>query len=166
MRRVSDESGKQAGLRNMGRFFLFMIPSALGGAAILWIIAAFGWIDLTRELRMGQRTMQSVGLSVLPRTPIVLLAHDGLCLKADSSYMDGNRLQFYAKNTCDRWLPSPSFSYRIKAHNGTVIDSHLWAFNGDRAIGPQERREQYVHVDDDRRAETVELWMIDGRGED
>ena len=73
MKRISDESGESAGWRNWGRLMLSLIPAALGGAAVLWIIAGLGWIDLTKELRMERRTMQSVGISVLPKTPIQLL---------------------------------------------------------------------------------------------
>ena len=159
MKRISDESGESAGWRNWGRLMLSLIPAALGGAAVLWIIAWLGWIDLTKELRMERRTMQSVGISVLPKTPIQLLAHDGTCLKIQSSYMDGDRLQFYAFNSCRHWLFNPAFYYRVKAHDGTVVDSHEWAFDGDRDLGPQERREQVINLENDDRAEQVELWM-------
>jgi len=159
MWRISNENGESAGWRNWGRLMLSLIPAAFGGAAVLWIIAGFGWIDLTRELRMERRTMQSVGISVLPKSSIGLLAHDGPCLKVDSSYMDGDRLQFYASNSCSHWLYNPAFYYRIKAHNGTVIDSHEWLFNGDSDLAPKERREQFIDLADDSRAEQVELWM-------
>lgn len=163
MRRFSDENGVHASSRNWGRLALALIPAALGGAAILWLTAAFGWIDLTQELRMTDRTMQSVGISVMPRTPIQLINHDDACLKVESSYMDGDRLQFYTRNTCHRWLSLPNFSYRLKAHDGTVIGSERYAFSGDRRISPRERREQRVYLDEDNRIEIVELWMIDGQ---
>lgn len=76
--------------------------------------------------------------------------------------MDGDQLQFYTRNTCKRWLELPNFSYRLKAHDGTVIGSERYAFDGDKSIGVGERREQSVsRIGRDNRIENVELWMID-----
>jgi hypothetical protein len=147
--------------RNAGRFSLSMIPAALGGAAILWIVAAFGWIDLTQAIRMQRRSMASVGISAPPRTLILVTSADGQCLKVESSRMDGDELVFYARNVCNRWLQLPNYSIRQKARDGTVIASNKWAFSGDRMIGPQERREQGVRLKNDDRTETVQLNAID-----
>ena len=159
--RISDEGGRSASARNFGRLALSVIPAALGGAACLWIFAAFGWLDLTQEMRRQQRAMQSVGLAVMPREPIRVLAHDDLCLKVESAYMDGDRLQFYARNTCSHWLKDPNFSYHLKAGDGTVIGSKVYAFDGNRQIGPQERREQWLGVSDDGRTASVDLRVFD-----
>lgn len=107
--------------------------------------------------------MQAVGLTVMPKAPITLVAHDDACLKVDSSFMDGKKLQFYVRNTCSKWLLSPNYSFRLKSRDGTVVGSRRYAYDGDTAIGPQERREQGVETDDDGRIESVELWVIDGR---
>ncbi len=161
-RRWSDENGTDAGFRNWGRLMLGLIPAALGGAAVLWITAAFGWIDLTREMRLRRRAMESVGVSVPPTAPIRLVTTDDHCLRIDASHIDGQVVVFYAVNSCDHWLSLPNWSFRVKAHDNTVIESKRYAFDGDMAFGPKERREQRVHTETNERAEEIVLSVIDG----
>jgi len=106
--------------------------------------------------------MQSVGISEPPKDPIKVINHSSHCLTVDSSYIDGRKGRFYVKNICDERLKMPNYIYKVKAHDGTVIESGKWAFNGDMGIEPGERREQELFItDNDIRAETVELWMVD-----
>jgi hypothetical protein len=57
MRRISDEDGFHAGVRNVGRWFLSMAPLALGLAASVWlgvwIQAHYFLIDRAQEQRRG-----------------------------------------------------------------------------------------------------------------
>lgn len=159
--RLSDEDGLSAGWRNGGRLALAMIPAALGGAAVLWLTAAVGWIDLARTRRVERRSMESVGIAEKPTTPIVVRNHDAACLKIQSSVLDGRELLFYALNTCDRWLSGPNYLIRVKAPDGTVIKSERWAFDGDRSLAPGERREQSTRVGEDDRVDSIDLYVAD-----
>lgn len=161
MRRLSNEDGVSAAHRNWGRLALALIPAAIGIAAILWIAAAFDWISLGRQRRIDQRTREIVGVETSPAKPVALVNNNGACLKIDKSFMDGREIVFYARNTCQRWLEMPNYAYRVMAHDGTVIESARWAFSGDRAFAPGERREVKTRVANDDRLERVELWVID-----
>src|SRR6188508_2176701 len=107
MRRLSNEDGINAGIRNIGRYALFMIPAALGGAACLWIAAGLGWIDLSREIRKERRLLDGVHISVPADEPIKQVAFDDRCLKVDKMFLDSEHVTFYVRNSCDRYLPSP-----------------------------------------------------------
>jgi hypothetical protein len=167
MRRISDEDGINAGFRNIGRYALFMIPAALGGAACLWIAAAFGWIELGHAINMERRSLQAVGVTAPPKEPIKLVRVDSSCLKFDDAYVDGDDVITYVKNTCDRWLDLPNFAYRTQAGDGTTIISGRWAFSGIKSIGPHERREQKIWLDGkdynklDPRTATILVEVID-----
>lgn len=159
--RISNENGFEANARNWGRFALSMIPAALGGAAVLWMVAASGCIDLAHEHRLEQRTMQTVGITSAPKVAVTMVNHDDYCMKVESSLMDGDELVMYVRNNCKRWIQFPNYSYRVEAHDKSVIDSGKWAFDGDKAIGPSERREQRVQIKKDDRIEQVEVSAID-----
>lgn len=107
-----------------------------------------GWVDLTKSIRAEHRALSNVGLVSVPVTPIQFEARDARCVKIQSaSMLDGTHFVFYAKNQCDSTLPSASFSYRILAQDGTVIESNVYAFDGDRRLEPKERREQIVRIE-------------------
>ena len=159
--RISNEDGWSAQSRNYGRLALSLIPAALGGAAILWIAAAAGWIDLTSQRRISQRSMESVGVSAPPEAPITVMGHNSECLKVESSFVVSGKLTFYVRNTCGQWLWTPTYRTRLKAPDGTVIEGHFYAFSDDRAIGPGERREQTTTFEIDNRASSIEFWVND-----
>lgn len=159
--RISNEGGREASARNAGRLALAAIPATLAIGALLWIAAAMDWIRFGRERRIDQRTLNAVGLSVEPNTPIVLKNHDNAsCMKIESSFMDGGQAVMYARNTCQRWL-TPKFSFRVVGPDGTVIESGYYIFSGDSQLGPGERREQRIYIKTDRRITGVELRLID-----
>ncbi len=160
--RWSDENGPDAKDRNVGRLALAIIPAALGGAGVLWVLTVSGCLDLSHEQRLERRTLQTVGIVSVPKAPVVLVNHDAACLKVESSLMDGDKLVIYVRNKCSRWLePYPNYSYRVEAHNGSVIDSGRYAFDGDKAIAPNELREQQTSIKKDDRIERVQIYAID-----
>lgn len=160
--RWSDEGGPDAASRNWGRLALALIPAALALAAMWWAAATFGWMGISREQRLIDRTMSSVGIRSEPTTPIVMVHNDAPCLKIESSFMDGSEVVFYARNTCQRWLSTPTYSIRALAHNSTVTASVYYSFDGDRQLGPNERREQRVRtLKLDTRTEKVNINAID-----
>lgn len=105
--------------------------------------------------------MQSVGISVLPKTQIALLIHEDTCLKVDESFIDGDTLRFYAVNKCHHVVSFAKYSYRLKGHNGTTVEAKQYYFNGDPSLEAGERREQSVHFGNDDRTESVEMWIHD-----
>jgi hypothetical protein len=160
--RWSDEDGREASSRNWGRLALALIPAALALAAMGWAAATFGWMGVSRERRLLNRTMTAVGIQSEPTAQIVIAHNDAPCLKIESSFMDGSDVVFYARNACQRWLRSPAYSIRAHANDGTVTASVHYAFDGDRQIGPKERREQRVTtLDPDTRTAKVTINAID-----
>lgn len=162
MYRLSNEEGRQASARNLGRLALAIIPAALGGAAALWILAASGYIDLRKEIRAEERVTKSVGLTSVPVAPVKFKSHDAQCLRIDFAFMrDSEHFAFYAKNVCRDWLKDPAYSYHVLA-NGTTVESNSYIFSGDKQIGPSERREQSVWIKDGiSRVDSIEIWIQD-----
>lgn len=163
MRRISDEDGREASARNVGRLALSVIPAAFGGAALLWVIASAGYVDLTKSIRAERRVMESVGIVSVPVRPIVFETHDARCLKIDSAFMrDGDHFVFYSKNTCAGWMKKPSYYYRLLSADGTTLDSHTWLYDGETQIAPGERREQTTWLKDGvARVERIRVEVID-----
>jgi hypothetical protein len=161
MKRISDENGFYAGQRNFGRLALALIPAALGGASILWIIASFGWIDLTSSLQIQSRRMDAVGLKSAPKEPIRLIFRNSSCLKIESGSLEGRTLTIYVKNECSTRLDLPNYIYLVKA-NETTIESEQYAFDGNKRIAPKERREQVIkRLNFDERATSIEIEVRD-----
>ena len=166
MRRISDEDGINAGVRNIGRYFLFAIPAALGGAACLWIAAASGWIDLSHKITMEDRALNAVGISEPPTEPIKIVTTNGTCLHATGAYLDGDEVVVSLQNTCDRQLDEPVYVYRTKAGDGTVLLSARYAFSGERWWNPKEKRERRIWIDGkehdkiDFRTEVIEIALL------
>ena len=147
MRRISNEDGINAGVRNIGRYALAAIPAALGGAACLWIMAASGCLDLGNKINTSRRSFDAVGMTALPTEPITLVLINAQCLQIEKAFIDADTVITYVKNACDRWLKSPNYHYQTQAADSTVILSGRWAFSGVKSIGPGERREQRVWLD-------------------
>ena len=161
MRRLSDEDGRNAAARNLGRLALAFMPWAIAVGCLAWLAVISGWIEFRRDRRIDARGYDAVEAIPNASSKIQAQTFDDACLKIESAYLDGKDAVFYVRNTCDKWLAIPNFSYRVVAPDGTVIESDRFAFDGDRYIGPKERREQRFWTKISDRAARIEIRVHD-----
>jgi hypothetical protein len=83
------------------------------------------------------------------------------CLHVDSGFANGTTIHFYVKNTCDKTLELPNYSYNVETKDGTTIESGQWAFRGNKRIFAGERREEQIDIESDSRAASVLIRAID-----
>lgn len=148
-------------LRSKGHFFISMAVAVLGGAAILWILASFGWLDLSNRVRMEKRTMEATGATERPRGQLKVVTQSDACLHIDGAFANGKTVHFYARNTCSKQLGLPNYAYNVETADGTTIESGLWAFDGNKRIQAGERREQKFDFDSDSRVVSVVVRAVD-----
>jgi hypothetical protein len=152
------------GSRGFGSLMFSVIPAAIAGAAILWLIAITGVIDLTSQLRQERRAAERVGIVVMPKVPIKLTINEDTCVKVDKSFLDGSTLTFYVVNHCHYGMEYVKDTYRIIAPDGTVIksDFEFLTSTGD-VLQPNERREVTRTITMDDRTVEINLQLHDGQ---
>lgn len=155
------EDKKGRFITRTGWLVMGYIPVVVGVAAITWAMAVHYWMGVGREHRADQRSLHSVGLSDPPKATIKLILHSSPCLVDGRGRIDGTDVWLYIRNQCGHSLDLPNYRYRVEAHDGTVIESGVYAFSGDKSFGEGERREQKLTINADDRTETVEFWMVD-----
>jgi hypothetical protein len=150
------------GSRGFGSLMFAAIPAALAGAAILWLTAVTGVIDLTSELRQERRAAERVGIVVMPTSPIKVTIREATCLKSAGTYLDGDTLTIYPVNKCTHSLEYPSqFIYRLLAPDGTVIKTEE-NYIGSNQFDAGEKREFSVKVREDARTVEMSVQLKDG----
>jgi hypothetical protein len=159
--KMTYEEKKGRLISRTGWLIMGYIPVVLGVAAFTWAIAVHDWMGIGREHRAEQRSMQSVGISDPPKSQIRLAVHSSNCLVEGTGRMDGTDIWFYVRNKCGHWLKNPQFIYHVEAHDGTVIESAQYNWDGAAQIAPGERREQKISIKPSDRTESVEFWMVE-----
>ena len=160
---MSNEKKESRGSRGFGTLMFAAVPGALAGAAILWLTAVTGVIDLTSELRQERRAAERVGIVVLPKTPINVAVREDSCLKSAGVYLDGDQLTVYAKNKCSHPLEFHSSSaFRLIAPDGTVIRTGGTYFDGDVFYAGEKREATLTIPEDERTVKVLVSFKDDG----
>ena len=115
------ENGTDAGIRSIGRFFLFAIPLVLGLAASVWLGV---WIQshyFQKELSQEDRAAVYTGAQERPKSKVIIqiLPHD--CTHLTRVDLDGSDLLMYATNDCHAPLDYLAWHWQFVSPDGTVI---------------------------------------------
>lgn len=122
------ESGADAGLRNIGRFFLMGIPLMLGLGAAAWLGVYAGTHDFKRQLSQEDRAAIAVGAPVRPKGPMKIDIVPSRCLPIMRADIDGSVLRLYVENLCGP-ITYMRWSWTMLSPDGTAIHSG-WTEHG------------------------------------
>jgi hypothetical protein len=158
MNRIN-EDGTNAGMRNIGRLALFLIPWALALGAAAWIGVYIGAHDFRHQLSQEERAATYTGASEKPKDKfkIVIEPHD--CSHITKADIDGHVLLLYARNDCHKTLDYLAWHWQEVSPNGTIISGGYQ--NNAYCPVPQhysEIAECSQEISDDDRAVQIKLW--------
>lgn len=154
---MDTDSGVDSGTRNIGRFFLSLIPWSLGLGFTVWLTA---WISVERyksAVEQQRRSAMWVGAAQLPTKPIEIIGivHD--CTAVTRADLSGQSLVLYAVSNCRETENYTAWYWTLLSPDGTIIGSGytnmcpvLQRF-GDKA-------ECTLKVSDDQRGARLRVW--------
>lgn len=157
---MSYETGVDAGVRNIGRFWLAAIPAVLGIAASIWLGVWIGAHDFRHQLSQEERAADYVGAQELPKGKIAITVLDKSCVRIRKADIDGDSLIVYVKNDCRRNLDYIEIHWQQIAPDSTILgggyDNGIDCEMPKAASAASECRFHLREVDD--RTVAISLW--------
>lgn len=127
MNRISNEDGVNAGYRNLGRFFLSLIPWALGIGAMAWLGTFIAFHEWQREMRQSQRAAVYVGSPDPQKAKVKITVVKNGCITVNRVDLDGIRLVINASATSQcigSGVPNyTEWKWQLVSPDGTVLAS-------------------------------------------
>jgi len=155
------EDGLNSGAKNIGRFFLALIPWALGIGFAVWLGVYTALHQIHREALQEQRAAQFTGAVERPKSKLKIEVLDKSCLHITHVDVDGDDLALYGKNDCHRTINYPQWDWELASPNGTIVKQG-YANGGTcpvpKIAGSTAECKPYNYSQDDR-AETLRVWM-------
>jgi hypothetical protein len=176
MKRISDEDGRNAGTRNIGRFFLFSIPLTLGLAAAVWFGLWVAGYDFQKEkaadkheLSQEERSAVFVGAGVKPKGKLAVEMVQKTCFTITRADFDTKKkghpyddsdyvysLILYGQNNCNHDLSYASWHWEMISPNGVILNT---GYSNQCPIPPSgEVAECPFRIDHDERADKFRVW--------
>lgn len=156
------EDGINSEARNVGRFFLAMIPWALGIGLFAWIGVYAALHEIAKEKAQENRAAVYTGAVTRPKEKIAIeiLPHD--CSHITTADLDGDDLMLYATNTCHEKIDVNYFEWHWQtvSPNGTLLRSGYTnsAFDCPMPLRPGDKAECKFTIDDDDRTAKIQVW--------
>jgi hypothetical protein len=154
-----NESGTDSGFRNVGRFFLSLIPWALGIGAITWLSVWVGVHEYRREINQENRAATYVGASERPSSKLVIEVKSKDCSVITRADANGDELIIYALNGCHKSLDYLAWHWQGLSPDGTVIAQHYTnAATCSVPVYPGDKAECKLTISTDDRIKTLRIW--------
>ena len=150
------ENGFYSGYRNMGRFFLSLIPWALGIGFVVWFGAFVGVAKYKHDLEQEKRSAIYVGAETLPKEKIKIEVIDHDCTKIIRADVKGMDLIVYAKNECLKNINYLAWHWTALSPDNTAIASG-YTNQCPRPILPGDKSECKMIISNDNRTSTLRL---------
>lgn len=122
MSRLSNEDGFNAGFRNIGRYYLAMIPFVLGIGVAVW----FGlWVyghTLYKAVAQENRAAVYTGAAPRPKGKIAIeIDNSRSCVKIPRADYNGWSLYVYSRNDCNKQVDYLNYHWQTLSPNNTVL---------------------------------------------
>lgn len=153
------EDGINSGARNVGRFFLALIPWALGIGALVWFGVWVGFHAYRHELEQERRAASYTGAEERPKSKIEIQVKPSGCLLVTYADFNGDTLVVYVKNACHKSLGYMEYHFQALSPNGMVLQQSY--HNSASCPAPTESgdiAECKFDVDSDDRMATLRVW--------
>lgn len=169
--KTRNESGFDAGWRNIGRQALSTVPLCLGLGACVWLgffAASRGWfIQWSQE----QRQAIYVGAFNRPKGKLIIETPDEGCIAITHVDLDGSSAAVYFQNNCGQTIQGISVHWQLISPNGTALageDAPISLLDGPPKLNDGEQGEAkfdggwfglgYYSIPADNRAKSIRFW--------
>lgn len=161
MKRISEEDGLNAGFRNIGRFYLALIPWALAVGALAWMGTWVAFHEWQRETRQEKRAAIYVAAPEPVKSKIKITVLKRSCVKVERADLDGRSLIIYAAapSGCDSisGLGYAEWHWQEVSPDGTVLHAD---YSNEMNIHSGEKVEfKFTIPSDDDRVAEVRVWI-------
>lgn len=158
-----EESGFNAGHRNVGRTALFAIPWLLGAGACIWLTFYVGIQHERAVNRQRERAAEVVGAVPRPTGKIeVQIERRGICANVTKAEVDGSTLRLYAINDCHQNIIYMEWYFEVLSPNKTILTAG-WHNGGNcpNPTQPGDSAECVFDVGTDDRAAVIRVYTGD-----
>lgn len=160
------EDGFNAGVRNIGTFFLWAIPLVLGAAACVWL----GFFMTTRgffnQLSQEKRRAIYVGAEDRPKSKLKIETPNEGPVKITRVDLDGSTAAVYFMNKSASMVRSIEVHWQLYSPDGTALSSgyeYSQSHGGPEELNPNGKGEAvldgYAGIKLDNRAESIRFWI-------
>lgn len=156
MKTNNNENGMDLGARNVGKFFLALIPWALGIGFTVWFGAWVGVTKYKHDISQEKRAAVYVGAETKPeeKLKIKVVKHDSSTItKAD---VNGKDLIVYARNDGNK-LDYLEWHWKLISPDGTAI-SEGYTNQCPKPQDHGDKAECKMTIETDDRAATLQIW--------
>ena len=157
---MSSEDGVNAGYRNLGRFFLALVPWALGIGALAWLSVYIGVHTFYHEKLQEDRAAQWTGAEQRPAGKIAVEIRPVDCLHIKHADIDGDELSLYAQNDCHQSITYNEWHWQQISPDGTI--THEGYANGATCAtlnDAGDKGECKLTLEDDDRVKKIRVWI-------
>lgn len=161
---MKSEDGFNSGVRNIGRFFLSLIPWAIGIGALVWLGV---WVGVAKykhdvakykhDIEQQRRAATYVGAEERPKEKLKIEVIKKDCSTLIRADVNGRDLVMYAKNNCHEEISYLAWHWQSVSPDGTVIRSgYTNRCPIPRTHGEKAECKDEIVVDD--RTSSIRLW--------
>lgn len=163
---MSDD-GVNTGVRNIGRFFLALIPWALAIGVMAWGGVWVAMHEYRAQVAQERRSAQWVASTSPPRSKLkievvhIAQATKEGCVQITRVDDDGDSLVIYGRNDCGTDLSYTDWNWELLSPNGTIVaqgdDNGEGSCNTPTRPGDQAECRPFSYKWDERAA-TLRVW--------
>ena len=158
---MRNEDGLNAGFRNVGRFFLSLVPWAFAIGIMAWIGVWVALDQYNQRVSQERRRASYVGAEEKPKEKLIIDVVPVDCLHVTRADTDGDKLTIYARNDCkDRGVDYTAYHWQAISPDGTILAQNYTNLcpvpsrYGDKA-------ECQMEVSTDDRTKSLRIWVKD-----
>lgn len=158
-KRISNEDGFNAGWRNVGRFFLALIPWALAIGAMTWLGAWIAFHEWQREERQAQRASVYVASPEPQKAKIKITPLSRSCLRVERADLDGDDLLLYGsapKGCSNGYSDYTEWHWQLLSPDGTILHQ---GFTNEVDLHEGTKAEMKMKIENDDRATELQVWL-------
>jgi hypothetical protein len=155
---VIQEDGINSGVRNIGRFFLALIPWAVAIGFMAWLGFWVALHQYRKEVDQERRAAEYVGAKDAPTSKVEIQVIPIDCTRVVRAYLNGEDLLLYAENKCNKTIDYMEWHWEGISPDGTLVDSGYTNVYCPHPTRPNDKAECRLKVSDDDRIKTMRVY--------
>jgi hypothetical protein len=162
---MKEENSIDSGVRNIGRFFLSLIPWAIAIGLTAWLAVWIGLSEYRKQIEQEKRRNVYTDSEIKPKEKIKLDVLQKSCIHITTVDFDYESIVIYTRNDCGRNIQYVNWNVKAFTKNGTAIATEF-CNTGNCAspeIGKQAECIFPYKLPADDRIDTVRVWISDAQ---